>query len=80
MDNVLEVVRKQVENCDCLQGFQMLHSVGGGTGSGMGSLLLNNLRNEYHDRIINSFTIFPCIFTIVCLYFFFFFFMLLSSL
>ena len=59
MDSVLEIVRKQAENCDCLQGFQMLHSVGGGTGSGMGSLLLNNLRNEYCDRIINTFTIIP---------------------
>lgn len=59
MDSVLEVVRKQVENCDFLQGFQMLHSVGGGTGSGMGSLLINNLKNEYQDRVINPFTIYP---------------------
>lgn len=59
MERVLEVVRKQTENCDLLQGFQILHSVGGGTGSGMGSLLINNLRCEYFDRIINTFTIFP---------------------
>lgn len=59
MDSVLEVIRKQVENADCLQGFQMMHSIGGGTGSGMGSLLMNNLRNEYQDRIINTFTVYP---------------------
>ncbi|KAF2317473.1 hypothetical protein GH714_022611 [Hevea brasiliensis] len=33
IDSVLDVVRKEVENCDCLQGFQVCHSLGGGTGS-----------------------------------------------
>ncbi len=37
----------------------MVHSLGGGTGSGMGSLLLTNLRDEYPEKIINCFTIFP---------------------
>ena len=41
---VQEVVRKQVEQCDALQGFQLIHSLGGGTGSGLGSLLLSKLR------------------------------------
>lgn len=35
VDSVMDVVRKEAENCDCLQGFQMTHSLGGGTGSGM---------------------------------------------
>ena len=34
LDSVLDVVRKEAENCDCLQGFQVCHSLGGGTGSG----------------------------------------------
>ncbi|KAH7837558.1 hypothetical protein Vadar_015167 [Vaccinium darrowii] len=33
IDSVLDVVRKEAENCDCLQGFQVCHSLGGGTGS-----------------------------------------------
>ena len=45
IDSVLDVVRKETENCDCLQGFQMTHSLGGGTGSGMGTLLLAKLRD-----------------------------------
>ena len=36
VDSVLEVVRKEAEGCDSLQGFQLTHSLGGGTGSGMG--------------------------------------------
>jgi tubulin beta len=38
VDSVLDVVRKEAESCDCLQGFQLTHSLGGGTGSGMGTL------------------------------------------
>ena len=34
IDAVLDVVRKEAEGCDCLQGFNMTHSLGGGTGSG----------------------------------------------
>lgn len=59
IDCVLDVTRKQVEICDCLQGFQMVHSIGGGTGSGMGCLLLHKIKEEYQDRIINTFTIMP---------------------
>lgn len=35
VDSVLDIVRKEAEGCDCLQGFQLTHSLGGGTGSGM---------------------------------------------
>ncbi|KAJ7034667.1 Tubulin/FtsZ, GTPase domain-containing protein [Mycena alexandri] len=35
VDSVLDVVRKEAEGTDCLQGFQITHSLGGGTGSGM---------------------------------------------
>ena len=38
IDSVLVVVRKEADSRDCLQGFQLCHSLGGGTGSGMGAL------------------------------------------
>ena len=59
IDSVLDVVRKEAEGCDCLQGFQFSHSLGGGTGSGMGTLLISKIREEYQDRIIETFSIFP---------------------
>nr|XP_055137491.1 tubulin beta-8 chain-like isoform X1 [Symphalangus syndactylus] len=59
MESVMDVVRKEAERCDCLQGFQLTHSLGGGTGSGMGTLLLSKIREEYPDRIINTFSILP---------------------
>ncbi|XP_017596835.1 PREDICTED: tubulin beta-3 chain [Corvus brachyrhynchos] len=59
VDSVLDVVRKECENCDCLQGFQLTHSLGGGTGSGMGTLLISKVREEYPDRIMNTFSVVP---------------------
>ncbi|XP_058811684.1 tubulin beta chain-like isoform X2 [Topomyia yanbarensis] len=59
VDSVLEVIRKEAEGCDCLQGFQLAHSLGGGTGSGMGTLLISKIREEYPDRIMNTFSVVP---------------------
>ena len=59
MDSVLDVVRKESEGCDCLQGFQLTHSLGGGTGSGMGTLLISKIREEYPDRIMNTYSVVP---------------------
>ncbi|KAJ0184335.1 hypothetical protein K1T71_000758 [Dendrolimus kikuchii] len=59
VDSVLDVIRKEAEGCDCLQGFQLTHSLGGGTGSGMGTLLLSKIREEFPDRIMNTFSVVP---------------------
>ncbi|XP_038624030.1 tubulin beta chain-like [Tachyglossus aculeatus] len=59
VDSVLDVVRKESESCDCLQGFQLTHSLGGGTGSGMGTLLISKIREEYPDWIMNTFSVMP---------------------
>lgn len=59
VDSVLDVVRKEAENCDCMQGFQICHSLGGGTGSGMGTLLISKIREEYPDRMMCAFSVVP---------------------
>ena len=59
VDDVIDAMRRTVERCDCLQGFQLVGSTGGGTGSGLGSLLLTKIRDEYPDRMIATFTVFP---------------------
>merc|ERR1712242_533966 len=45
--------------CDCLQGFQVTHSLGGGTGSGMGTLLISKIREEYPDRQMVTYSVMP---------------------
>lgn len=44
----------------CLRtGFQVCHSLGGGTGSGMGTLLISKIREEYPDRMMMTFSVVP---------------------
>ena len=38
-------------------GFQLCQSLGGGTGSGMGTLLISKIREEYPDRIMLTFSV-----------------------
>jgi len=59
VDQIMECVRKEAEGCDVLQGFQITHSMGGGTGSGMGTLLVSKIKEEYPDRIISTYSVIP---------------------
>ncbi|XP_023707072.1 tubulin beta-1 chain [Cryptotermes secundus] len=59
VDSVLDVIRIEADRCDCLQGFQLTHSLGGGTGSGMGTLLLSKIIEEYPDRMLCTYSVIP---------------------
>merc|ERR1719419_1806522 len=59
IEAAMDVIRKEVECCDCPQGFQICHSLGGGTGSGMGALVLLKLLDTYPDRILTTFSVYP---------------------
>merc|ERR1712066_1173704 len=59
IDEVMDQARKESENCEQLQGFQVCHSIGGGTGSGMGTLLISKVREEYPDRVMSTYSVFP---------------------
>ncbi|KAL4487243.1 hypothetical protein ABPG72_017962 [Tetrahymena utriculariae] len=58
-DQMQEAIRLQAEQSDSLQGFQLMRSLGGGTGSGFGSLMLQMLNDFYPKNIISNFSIFP---------------------
>ena len=58
-DTLLEAVRRQAEDADSLQSFLLLHSLGGGTGSGLGSYMLGALADEYPDVYRFSVSVFP---------------------
>ncbi len=42
-----------------LSGFQITHSLGGGTGAGMGTLLISKIREEYPDRMMATYSVVP---------------------
>jgi len=59
VDVCLDRIRKLVEDCQNVQGFTIFHSVGGGTGSGFASLLLERLTDEYAKKSKLDFCIYP---------------------
>ncbi|EDO46346.1 predicted protein [Nematostella vectensis] len=48
-EQISETIRHAAELCDCLQCFFLIHSMGGGTGSGVGTYVLNLLHDDYPD-------------------------------
>merc|ERR1712217_867352 len=59
MDIVNDRIRKLVDNSENVQGFMATHSVGGGTGSGMGMLILERLAVDYRKKSKIGFEIYP---------------------
>eukprot|EP00994_Dinema_validum_P006476 NODE_482_length_1647_cov_91.703379_g343_i0.p1 GENE.NODE_482_length_1647_cov_91.703379_g343_i0~~NODE_482_length_1647_cov_91.703379_g343_i0.p1 ORF type:complete len:300 (-),score=71.22 NODE_482_length_1647_cov_91.703379_g343_i0:581-1480(-) len=59
VDLCLDRVRKLADNCTGLQGFLCFNSVGGGTGSGLGSLLLERLSVDYGKKSKLDFCVYP---------------------
>ena len=59
VDLVLDRIRKLADNCTGLQGFVLYNAIGGGTGSGLGSLLLERLSVDYGRKSKLTFPIYP---------------------
>jgi tubulin beta len=59
LSECMDIIRREFETCESPQGFQVCHSIGGGTGSGMGSLLTTKIKEEYPDRMLSTVSIFP---------------------
>lgn len=59
MDDVMDRIRRLVDDCDNVQGFCINHSVGGGTGSGLGMLILERLAIEYRKKSKIGFENYP---------------------
>lgn len=58
-DEVIEIIQREAEASELLEGFNVIHSVAGGTGSGFGSLLLETVRDNFPKKIITAFSILP---------------------
>lgn len=59
IDLALDRIRKMTDNCNGLQGFMIFKALGGGTGSGLGSLLLERLSVDYGKKSKIGFSIYP---------------------
>ncbi|KAG0337207.1 Tubulin alpha-3C/D chain [Podila humilis] len=59
IDPVMERIQKMTDACDGLQGFLLFHSFGGGTGSGLGALVLERLATDYGKKAKLEFAVYP---------------------
>lgn len=58
-DHVMEMIDREADGSDSLEGFVLCHSIAGGTGSGMGSYLLEKLNDHFPKKLIQTYSVFP---------------------
>ena len=58
-EEVLDMIEREADGSDSLEGFILIHSIAGGTGSGMGSYLLEKLNDRYPKKLIQTYSVFP---------------------
>ncbi|KAG9394647.1 Tubulin [Carpediemonas membranifera] len=58
-ESVMQIVKREVSHTNRLDSFLVVHSVAGGTGSGMGSWVIEQLRLSYPSTSIATVSVFP---------------------
>lgn len=51
-EEIFDLIERETENSDSLEAFNLLHSISGGTGSGLGSFLLERLSDRFPKKIL----------------------------
>lgn len=54
---VMDQLARLTEDCNSLQGIALFRSIGGGTGSGLGSRIIDNIKNTYSNKTIIDFNV-----------------------
>lgn len=58
-EELMELINREADGSDSLEGFMMTHSIAGGTGSGLGSFLLERLSDRFPKKVIQTYSVFP---------------------
>ena len=58
-EEILDMLDREADGSDSLEGFNLLHSIAGGTGSGLGSFLLEAMNDRYPKKLIQTYSVFP---------------------
>eukprot|EP01053_Blabericola_migrator_P009200 Blabericola_migrator_1__9199@NODE_492_length_8066_cov_115_569946_g377_i0_p3_GENE_NODE_492_length_8066_cov_115_569946_g377_i0NODE_492_length_8066_cov_115_569946_g377_i0_p3_ORF_typecomplete_len453_score86_03Tubulin/PF00091_25/8_7e69Tubulin_C/PF03953_17/1_3e28Misat_Tub_SegII/PF10644_9/1_4e06Tubulin_3/PF14881_6/3_4e06Tubulin_2/PF13809_6/0_0012Hrs_helical/PF12210_8/1_5e04Hrs_helical/PF12210_8/0_0034TrmB/PF01978_19/0_24TrmB/PF01978_19/2e03_NODE_492_length_8066_cov_115_569946_g377_i059667324 len=58
-EDLFDMIDREAETADSLEAFVLCHSIAGGTGSGMGSYLLEALGDRYQKKLVQTYSIFP---------------------
>ncbi|XP_055683128.1 tubulin gamma-1 chain [Lutzomyia longipalpis] len=58
-EEVFDIIDREADNSDTLEGFVLCHSIAGGTGSGMGSYIMERLSDHFPKKIVQTYSVFP---------------------
>ncbi|XP_034238893.1 tubulin gamma-1 chain [Thrips palmi] len=58
-DEIFDIIDREAEGSDSLEGFVLCHSIAGGTGSGLGSYLLERLTDRFPKKLVQTYSVFP---------------------
>ncbi|KAL4508152.1 hypothetical protein ABPG72_021525 [Tetrahymena utriculariae] len=58
-DDLLDMIDREADTSDSFEAFLLIHSIAGGTGSGVGSYLLEKLNDRFPKKIIKTYSVFP---------------------
>ena len=58
-DAIIEMIDREADGSDSLEGFVLCHSIAGGTGSGMGSYMLERVNDHFPKKLIQTYSVFP---------------------
>ena len=58
-EEVFDIIDREADGSDSLEGFVLTHSIAGGTGSGMGSYILEKLADRYPKKLVQTYSVFP---------------------
>ncbi|XP_031513357.1 tubulin delta chain isoform X3 [Papio anubis] len=58
-ESIMNLIRKEVEKCDSVSGFFIIMSMAGGTGSGIGAFVTQNLQDQYSNSLKMNQIIWP---------------------
>jgi tubulin gamma len=58
-EDVMDIIDREADGSDSLEGFMLLHSIAGGTGSGLGSFMLERLNDRFPKKLIQTYSVFP---------------------
>ena len=59
IDDLMDKIDREADNSESLEGFYMTHSTAGGTGSGLGSYLLEKINDRFPKKLIQTYSVFP---------------------
>ncbi|PVI04709.1 tubulin-domain-containing protein [Periconia macrospinosa] len=58
-EEIIDMIDREADGSDSLEGFMLLHSIAGGTGSGLGSYMLERLNDRFPKKLIQTYSVFP---------------------